>query len=558
MPFKDHLTPNKRDNIFHLIIKTAHAHLNIPSFPSANCLDTLLKVGIVSKAERDAWFHPFTFSIDSARPELLIALIATGCCCFNETSIFKTGMMLFEVVHTALSRLFEDDNSVIHDLQYLQASMLWLDAFAYCGYARKMEIAEANFQPLVTALRRFLKFDRVAYPGVTLHPDDEGDSLHLKWKQWVEQECFKRLVHHVFRHDMLMSTTKVMNGLVSYAEMTLPLPASKDLWFAPCAELWKPLFLRHPQKHTTSLCDLLADNELIHCIPPTIDQRMANKAYVHGLAALCWEHSQQAKLFANVDPNVNPSAKLWIQSRYQALYDTLRNYKWELRPESPSIRILHEFLMMTFHVSAENITSFAGRFGEEEAHRAYKELQAWVQTKAARLAVWHAAQVLRVASEGRRHRLPGADAFLLHHSVMVLWAFSMLRRDAMRKAGIATPAQGVFSAARPLGEINNDDVVLLDGESNGKTKAFIASNAGYPFLRLGADLTAVQPGDTSMLCDLRHPIRVLAGGVQLLNGSFPGESRESNPLPLDAVLLRQQQLASSSGMQGAGQAASVT
>jgi hypothetical protein len=416
MHMKDCLSAQKRDKLFHLIIKTSHAHLQIPSFPSANCLDTLLKVGIAQKAERDAWFHPYTFTIDSARPELLVALIAAGCCCFNVSSIFKTGMVLFEVVRAALSQLFEDDNSVIHDIQYLQASMLWLDVFAFSGFIRKMEIAEANIGPLVTALRRFGKFDRVAYgSNVYVRPDEEGESLDEQWRRWIEQESYKRLVHQVFRHDMYMTTTKVRAPVVSYAEMTLPLPDGRELWFAPTAQAWKAAALRITQRHTTSLCDMLVNNDLVRCLPASVDHRLANKAYVYGLAALTWEHSQQSKLFHNTDPNVNPSAKLWLQARYQSLYETLRNYQTSLQPSSPSLKILHEFLMMTFHVTAETITSFAGKYGEEEAHRAYKELQAWVQTKPARLAAFHAAQVLRAAREGKPHNLRGADAFIVRY-----------------------------------------------------------------------------------------------------------------------------------------------
>lgn len=44
----------------------------------------------------------------------------------------------------------ETDNSVIRELEYLQASMLWLDIGAFCGYKRKMEIAESSLQALVT------------------------------------------------------------------------------------------------------------------------------------------------------------------------------------------------------------------------------------------------------------------------------------------------------------------------------------------------------------------------------------------------------------------------
>jgi len=38
----------------------------------------------------------------------------------------------------------------MRDLEYLQASMLWLDIGAFCGFRRKMIIAESNLQALVT------------------------------------------------------------------------------------------------------------------------------------------------------------------------------------------------------------------------------------------------------------------------------------------------------------------------------------------------------------------------------------------------------------------------
>lgn len=44
----------------------------------------------------------------------------------------------------------EYDNSVLRDLQYFQASMMWLDIGIFCGHKRKMQIAESHLQPLCT------------------------------------------------------------------------------------------------------------------------------------------------------------------------------------------------------------------------------------------------------------------------------------------------------------------------------------------------------------------------------------------------------------------------
>lgn len=56
---------------------------------------------------------------------------------------------MLEIIVCVLYQV-EDDNSALRDLQWLQASMLWLDIGIFCGYKRKMQIAESYLQPLCT------------------------------------------------------------------------------------------------------------------------------------------------------------------------------------------------------------------------------------------------------------------------------------------------------------------------------------------------------------------------------------------------------------------------
>lgn len=188
----DQLSAGARDRIFQLVSKTARSQLTIPSFPSADCVDKLIKVGIAKRTETDAWIHPYLFESETARAEYLTALVAAGCVCFGVPAVSKTGLALQEIVRVALNSLSENDNSVVRDLEYLQACMLWLDIGAFCGYRRKMEVAESSLQSLVTALRRAGRLDYVRYPTVTPSSGDSEDELHVKWKQWVEQESYKR------------------------------------------------------------------------------------------------------------------------------------------------------------------------------------------------------------------------------------------------------------------------------------------------------------------------------------------------------------------------------
>jgi hypothetical protein len=99
------LTDQSRDNIFRLIISTAKSQLSVPSFPSAESLDTLIKIGISKRTETDAWIHPYTLFRQGSRPELLTALVAAGCVCCGISSINKTGVLLLEILRVSLAQL---------------------------------------------------------------------------------------------------------------------------------------------------------------------------------------------------------------------------------------------------------------------------------------------------------------------------------------------------------------------------------------------------------------------------------------------------------------------
>lgn len=85
--------------------KTTQSRISIPSFPSADSLDILIKVGIAKRTETDAWIHPYTFESEKARPEFLTALVAAGCVCFGIPSVSRTGLLLQEIVRVALGGL---------------------------------------------------------------------------------------------------------------------------------------------------------------------------------------------------------------------------------------------------------------------------------------------------------------------------------------------------------------------------------------------------------------------------------------------------------------------
>lgn len=378
------LSQQSRDHVLQLVLKTAPSQVSISSFPSADCLDKLVKVGIAKRLEGNAWIHPFTFDSDSARPEFLTTLVVAGCICFGIPSVNVTGLVLHEIAREALRELVERDNSVTRDLQYLQASMLCLDIGAFCGFQRKMEVAESSLQVLVTSLRRAGRFDDVRYPTITPEPNDDCDKINKKWHRWVELEAYKRLVHHLFEHDIYMTMINHRQPLLSYAELTLPLPASEKLWLAPSAAVWARMMSEPSPSCRPSMRSLLQNPGSLSCLHDGFDPLVAQSAYSQGLASQIWEHRQQVVLLNDLS---DPSSQLWSRARQQRLQECLRDAGVVLNDSSALICVFQQFLQMYLHVDLDTVTRFAGRCGEEAAHRAYIALQPWCRSREARTAI---------------------------------------------------------------------------------------------------------------------------------------------------------------------------
>ncbi|KAL5115151.1 hypothetical protein ACEQ8H_006987 [Pleosporales sp. CAS-2024a] len=531
------LSQQSRDRILQLVVKTAHSQVSISSFPSADCLEKLIKVGIVKRTEADAWIHPYTFDAETTRPEFLTALVVAGCICFGIPSVNKTGLLLQEIVRVSLQELAERDNSAMRDLQYLQASMLWIDIGAFCGFRRKMILAESSLQTLVTALRRGGRFDAVRYP--IIHPalEDDVEQVKKKWREWLEYESYKRLVYHLFEHDIYMAMVNHRKPLLSYAELSLPLPASDSLWLAPTAPAWRARCLEASLPNMRpSMRSILQEVVPISCLPASVDLRIARTAFIHGQASQIWEHMQQAVLLHEMS---DPSAQLWSRTRQQRLHQSLLNIEVPLHSSSALICVFQNFLHMYLHVDLDLVTRFAGRSGEEAAHCAYIALQSWFKTRDARTAIAYAGQVLHAARSIPPYQNRGQDSFIIYHSTIVLWTYSMMISDHARKTGVNTPTQ------QPACDTNGSSRNLVFLDTNRSTNQavvdnFISTNTGLPCLQILPNLASAQGSEETEpmggeICNLNCPWQVMRAGVALLDGSHPDVDRDTGPPLLRAL-----------------------
>lgn len=202
-------------------------------------------------------------------------------------------------------------------------------------------------------------------------------------------------------------------------------------------------------------------------------------------------------------------------------------------------RLFHEFLNMSLHVDLDIVTRFAGKCGEEEAHRAYQVLQAWRGTKQGRTALWHAAQVVKAARVTRPYELRGPETFLTYHSIMVLWAYSMMYIDSAKHSRSTTPLPGQrYTAIQRTKDDSSEQPVYLDDGTSEMTEAYILTGSGRPCLRMqkrSEQGATAQDNARSETCDLRNPPMVMQMGVQVLRANCPRDRPENMPQMLRSL-----------------------
>lgn len=92
-----------RDKIFKLVLDIGPSNRKISKFPSATFLAKIMDIFFVQEAESlESRIQPAVFSVHSVRPELLLAMIATGCINVNNEPIRKMGRAFHEIVRLSL------------------------------------------------------------------------------------------------------------------------------------------------------------------------------------------------------------------------------------------------------------------------------------------------------------------------------------------------------------------------------------------------------------------------------------------------------------------------
>jgi hypothetical protein len=367
-------------------------------------------------------------------------------------------------------------------------------------------------------LRRAGRFNKLKPLSSPPLAQDVGEVLHRKWLEWVDQESFKRLAFHAFVMDAQTSMAMLTNPLISFAELTLPLPASRELWLAQDAEHWKTLYLnRHTaqqqQEEELTLVDLLQEPV---DIPEHCDLKFTRLIIMCGIWGMIWHQTQL--LAMRRKPEHVPAAAIALRSK--DLLQTVQHFRMlnfpaegsTNSPKTPETALVLELLSMHLHVSLADIQLFAGKQDLEDARHVLPSLQQWVATQESRQAIWHAGQVLRAARTFRPNQLRGFFTIALFHASLVMWAYGVI---SQAKGAVAPPVGGG-------GTVQQQPVlVFLDGEDSPVVQRFIALGKGTPCI------TQRRPGMAESEVLLSRAGAVMQVFVDALRDNFPCCFREA-------------------------------
>ncbi|KAH2517825.1 hypothetical protein KXV79_007860 [Aspergillus fumigatus] len=480
----ERLSPSGRDRIFGLVLQTSQrTNLTriMKSFPSTQLLDSLIQYYFESQChDIDSWIHGPTFRMNDEAPDMLAALAAAGATRSTIPTIRKLGYALMEIVRLQLSDKYESDNTTIRDLRASQTFALTLEIGIWSGNARRTEIAESFQQPLVTMMRRGLRFRRSVYPSIAPSPDDDGDILEKKWRDWARSESFNRLVHHLFLHDAQSAMMLNVNPIISYSELELPLPAPRSLWEAKSATDWKEAYLASglsSHGRTPSLVDTLQDMSQLSAFQSRIDLQLSTSAVIHGLFTLISEYHRHKFIAKGHSKHWNA---LVISSRHQELSQAMQHLRmlcFEMSSAlGPRIILVSELISMFLHMSLEELQLFAGKEDKNQARRVYQSALEWIGSIDSRRAIWHAGQVIRAAKVMPPGSLTGFFALGVYYASLAFWSYSVVSRAKGSPAAVVRPpSDSHFGGPWPT--------VYLDGEETADVQRFISLGCGCPALQ---------------------------------------------------------------------------
>lgn len=280
------------------------------------------------------------------------------------------------------------------------------------------------------------------------------------------------------------------------------------------------------------LTEIMHNVNILEEFQELVDLELCYGVLIYGFWGQVAAYRETTHFYATANGN-NNTHRLWLRSQHQELYHSLSTFSTIIhtsssRKHSAELSLALELCLMILHVAPDELQSFAGKAGEEEARRAGTSLEeSWVHTPEARYAIWHAGQVFLHA-----RRLPPAslrrfNAIAVYLASLTLWVYGLLIGPAQSEEEDQTFLQADDAGAgapggqqQPSSSKGPAKFILLDGEESMDTKAFQQFDRGLPAL-------TTPGGETE---PVSNSAAVLAIARDIFRENFPVKSEPLPPL----------------------------
>lgn len=285
-----------------------------------------------------------------------------------------------------------------------------------------------------------------------------------------------------------LSLAFLTRPLVSYTEMSIPLPAAKSLWNARSATEWRSVYIALPAEdlaHLPPFRSCVEDFSSLLTMGDAVDTRCTTLAVLSGLWLNTWQYKERLNAESLARTTMQAKNALIVHSLQREAREVLEDFKAlyeELAgPMGPALRVLYERQLIHLHASIEDVQLLGGKAGEEEARRVLPRLSEWASSRACRQALWHAGQVLQAGQQDRDSTLRSSTVIAMYHASLTLWASSVLSRTQSLHGSAKTsfqPHQQQQQQQQGSPASADDAQILLNGEYSAAVQRFLLVGSG--------------------------------------------------------------------------------
>lgn len=294
---------------------------------------------------------------------------------------------------------------------------------------------------------------------------------------------------------------------------------------------------------TVTLMDAMHDPSSLDKQADIIDVGFCSHAILLGLWGRVCSFVESKTFHLGDNSDSHSSSSLWLEAQRQGLYEKVQMVSTKLGwmlPLSSEARLISEFLMMSLHISAEDILRTAGRYGENEFQNSLPRLRQWNASKEGRYAKWHAGQVLRAARSFPPTQLDSFNAIATYQACLVLWVSCALNQGSPNQTkanSITQPTtfadclnQGNTSAGAPVTEAQRGlsstrqsatqvPKIRIDGEETPEARIYLSMGVGKPCLQVADEVVG-----------LENPLAMSTALSEIFKSNFPSETHCLPPM----------------------------